>query len=125
MSAKQTWLAATPGAGSAGPLERPGSNGDLEGAAARKANILLVDDRPEKLLALEAVLGPLNQNLVRARSGKEATQWLYAATRMNGVGLNLRYGEREVWTAEILPWRDISSHREIYTTFMHHKTAAP
>ena len=42
----------------------------------RKANILLVDDRPEKLLALEAVLGSLGQNLVRARSGKEALRHL-------------------------------------------------
>ena len=37
-----------------------------------QANILLVDDRPDKLLALEAVLGGLKQNLVMARSGKEA-----------------------------------------------------
>ncbi|MBA2686587.1 MAG: response regulator [Gemmatimonadaceae bacterium] len=34
--------------------------------------ILLVDDRPENLLALEAILEPLNQRLVRAESGAEA-----------------------------------------------------
>jgi signal transduction histidine kinase len=35
-------------------------------------NILLVDDRPENLLALEAILEPLGQQLIRANSGAEA-----------------------------------------------------
>src|SRR5947209_3067982 len=37
-----------------------------------KVNILLVDDKPDKLLAIEAVLEDLNQNIVRAYSGREA-----------------------------------------------------
>src|SRR5215208_4296685 len=37
-----------------------------------KVSILLVDDRPEKLLAIEAVLEDLGQNIVRAYSGREA-----------------------------------------------------
>ncbi len=41
-----------------------------------KANILLVDDRPDKLLALEAVLSGLGQNVVQAHSGKEALRCL-------------------------------------------------
>ena len=40
--------------------------------AEAKANILLVDDRPESLLALEVVLADLGQNLVRADSGTQA-----------------------------------------------------
>src|SRR6187551_2287091 len=37
-----------------------------------KVSILLVDDRPEKLLALEAVLEDLGETIVRAYSGREA-----------------------------------------------------
>lgn len=37
-----------------------------------RVTILLVDDRPENLLALEAILEPLGQVLVRAGSGPEA-----------------------------------------------------
>jgi PAS domain S-box-containing protein len=61
----------------------PSTNGGAsESAAARlgtdslKVSILMVDDRPDKLLALEAVLGPLGQKLVRANSGKEALRML-------------------------------------------------
>ena len=53
------------------------SNGDPPAATAeRKSNILLVDDRPEKLLAVEAVLGALGQNIVKASSGKDALRCL-------------------------------------------------
>src|SRR6185437_14832345 len=41
-----------------------------------QVDILLVDDRPENLLALEAILEPLGQRLVRATSGKEALRRL-------------------------------------------------
>ncbi|HEY2031396.1 MAG TPA: response regulator [Myxococcales bacterium] len=40
------------------------------------ATLLLVDDRPENLLALEAILEPLGHRLVKARSGREALSFL-------------------------------------------------
>ncbi|MFC1419913.1 response regulator [Streptacidiphilus cavernicola] len=45
-------------------------------AKVQKAKILLVDDRPENLLALEAILSALDQTLVRAASGEEALKAL-------------------------------------------------
>jgi PAS domain S-box-containing protein len=43
---------------------------------AEQVDILLVDDRPENLLALEAILEPLGQRLVRAQSGEDALRCL-------------------------------------------------
>ncbi|MFE3030507.1 two-component system response regulator [Streptomyces canus] len=40
------------------------------------AGILLVDDMEDNLIALEAVLGSLNEPLIRARSGEEAMKAL-------------------------------------------------
>jgi two-component sensor histidine kinase len=39
-------------------------------------NVLLVDDQPAKLLAYEAILGELGENLIKASSAREALQWL-------------------------------------------------
>ena len=41
---------------------------------AEKANILIVDDLPDKLLVLETVLAELGENIIPARSGEEALQ---------------------------------------------------
>ena len=41
-----------------------------------KASVLLVDDQPANLLALEAMLADLGLNLVPARSGEEALRRL-------------------------------------------------
>src|SRR5437763_5943344 len=40
------------------------------------AKILLVDDREENLLALEAILGGLGHELIRATSGEQALKYL-------------------------------------------------
>ena len=41
-----------------------------------RVNILIVDDKPEKVLALEALLEDLGQNIVRAYSGRDALRCL-------------------------------------------------
>src|SRR5688500_1209580 len=45
-------------------------------AASEKVNILMVDDSPDKLLAMESVLASLGQNLVKVSSGEEALRIL-------------------------------------------------
>lgn len=65
-------------------------------AAVRKSKILLVDDQPENLQALEGALSTLDQTLVRASSGEEALKALadgefalvLLATQMSGMDGN-------------------------------------
>ena len=56
-------------------MTSPETAAATEGAD-EKVNILIVDDRPDKLLAHEILLEELNQNLVKATSGKEALRCL-------------------------------------------------
>jgi two-component system sensor histidine kinase/response regulator len=53
-----------------------GSDGEELFSAPGTANILLVDDRQDKRLALETVIADLGQNIVQASSGKEALRCL-------------------------------------------------
>lgn len=64
------------GATSAATEKNKAEPGKTIGKLNSKVNILLVDDRNDKLLALSAILAPLGQNLVEARSGKEALRLL-------------------------------------------------
>ncbi len=43
---------------------------------AAKVDILVVDDRPDKLVAIEAALDELGENVVTASSGREALRHL-------------------------------------------------
>ena len=58
------------------PTDRLPSAHAAPPAADERASILLVDDRPDKLMALEAILAGLGERLVLARSGKEALRCL-------------------------------------------------
>src|SRR6185436_15880974 len=57
--------------------------------------------------------------LLEVRGKEDAARWGFAAARMNSVEFHLRRQDREVWSVEIMPWRDVGSHAETYTTFMH------
>ncbi len=50
--------------------------GDRMRSSSDQVNILLVDDRPDNLLALEVILADLGQNLIKATSGREALRHL-------------------------------------------------
>lgn len=56
--------------------------------------------------------------LLEARGEPAAPRWMFAPVRMNGVGFELRYQEKPIWTVEVMPWRDIGGHAEIYTSFL-------
>ena len=68
------WAESTPPAGTSVHFTLPASvvTAEIEGLAGEPANILLVDDKPENLLALEAILAQPSYRLVTATSGKEA-----------------------------------------------------
>jgi len=64
-------IAPFPNAVSGAAAQTASAFGSLDDAS-DQADILIVDDLPEKLLVFETVLGDLNQNLVFARSGADA-----------------------------------------------------
>src|SRR5678815_641211 len=75
-----------------------------------QVNILLVDDRPDKLLALEAVLEDLGQNIVRAYSGREALRHVLT-TDFAVILLDVNMpGMDGFETAELIRQRKSSEH---------------
>lgn len=82
------------------------SGSTAESADAERVNLLLVDDQPENLVALEAMLEPLGQNLLRARSGRDALRVLLE-TDVAVVLLDVRMPEMDGFeTAELIRQRD-------------------
>ncbi len=74
------------------------------------ANVLLVDDRPENLLALEGILEPLGQNLIYAHSGEDALRQLLhhdVAVILLDVQMPVLDGFE---TAQLIKQRERTSH---------------
>jgi two-component system, sensor histidine kinase and response regulator len=78
-----------------------------------RVNILLVDDQPANLIALEAMLQGLGQNLVKASSGREALKWLLTH-EFAVVLLDVKMPEMDGFeTATLIRQRDKSRHTPI------------
>ena len=75
-----------------------------------RAKLLLVDDRPENLLALEALLEPLGQELVLAASGEEALRHLLQE-EFAAILLDVQMpGMDGFQTAELIKQRERTRH---------------
>jgi signal transduction histidine kinase len=78
-----------------------------------RVNILLVDDQPANLIALEAMLQGLGQNLIKAESGREALRWLLTH-EFAVILLDVKMPEMDGFeTAELIRQRDKSRHTPI------------
>jgi signal transduction histidine kinase len=91
----------------------PDSLPSEDGPLTSKANILLVDDQPDNLLALETILRDLGQNLVRAQSGQEALRRLLGED-CAVILLDVRMPDMDGYeTARLIRGRDRSAHTPI------------
>jgi two-component system, sensor histidine kinase and response regulator len=78
-----------------------------------KVNILLVDDQPANLVALEAMLQGLGQNLIKAESGREALKWLLTHD-FAVILLDVKMPDMDGFeTAALIRERDKSRHTPI------------
>lgn len=90
--------------------------------AAAPVNILLVDDQPANLQALEVILEGLGQNLVRASSGKEALKRLLN-TEFAVILMDVCMPEMDgLETAALIRERDLSRHTPIIFLTAYEKT---
>jgi two-component system sensor histidine kinase/response regulator len=108
------------GDGLAGVADRETPSGDLltvplgdSETPDDRVNILLVDDQPANLVALEAMLQGLGQNLVMAGSGREALKWLLTR-EFAVVLLDVKMPDMDGFeTATLIRQRDKSRHTPI------------
>jgi two-component system sensor histidine kinase/response regulator len=78
-----------------------------------QVNILLVDDQPANLIALEAMLQGLGQNLIKAESGREALKWLLTHD-FAVILLDVKMPDMDGFeTAALIRQRDKSRHTPI------------
>ena len=78
-----------------------------------KVNILLVDDQPANLIALEAMLQGLDQNLIKAESGRQALKLLLTHD-FAVILLDVKMPEMDGFeTATLIRQRDKSRHTPI------------
>src|SRR5437879_5847912 len=87
-------------------------------------SVLLVDDRPENLLALEGVLKPIGARLVKARSGEEALLQLLRDT-FAVILLDVQMPRLDgLQTAELIKQREQTRHIPIiFITALSRETA--
>jgi two-component system, sensor histidine kinase and response regulator len=89
-----------------------------------KVNILVVDDQPANLLALEAMLQDLGQNIVQASSGREALRAVLTQD-FAVILLDVRMPDMDGFeTAETIRQRDRSRHTPIIFLTAADQTAA-
>ena len=90
------------------PLAEPRSDPEDD-----RVNILLVDDQPANLIALEAMLQGLGQNLIKGESGREALKWLLTH-EFAVILLDVKMPEMDGFeTATLIHQRDKSRHTPI------------
>jgi two-component system sensor histidine kinase/response regulator len=92
--------------------ERP-TTGPADPPTDDRVNILLVDDQPANLTAMEAMLQGLGQNLIKAESGLEALKWLLTH-EFAVILLDVKMPEMDGFeTAALIRQRDKSRHTPI------------
>ena len=95
------------------PAAEPPGDRPSDPSASDRVNILLVDDQPANLVALEAMLQGLGQNLIQAHSGREALKWLLTH-EFAVVLLDVKMPEMDGFeTATLIRQRDKSRHTPI------------